>query len=102
MLSGDVGYNTPSTMTIDPRKLGGPPVLYSPVPSPPTMRGIAEPPPRPNPPPGPGAARPVAPEPSMKPRAPQASDSCFTFALVICLSGLYRRPVRSPERKGVV
>ena len=47
MLSGDVGYNTPSTIRIDPRRLGGPPVLYSPVPSPPTMRGIGAPPPRP-------------------------------------------------------
>ena len=37
---------------------------------------------------GPGRARPVAPEPSVNPRATHASESCFTFVLLMCFSGL--------------
>src|SRR5438477_8044511 len=92
-LSGDVGYRTPSTIRIDPRIAAGPPALNSPDPSPLTTIGYVPAPPRPPPPPpppGPGAAllRPVAPEPSMNPRATHASESCLTFVLSMYLSAL--------------
>ena len=71
-----------------------PPARNSPVPSPPTFVGAAAPPP---PPAEPAAAESSAAgariaDPGLT-RATHASVRLFTFAALICLSALYRRPV---------